>query len=131
MRDHTKLRAFQKADALVFEVYQLTAGFPDGERFGLTSQLRRAAVSVASNVVEGCGRNTTREYLRFLEMAYSSAREVRYQLTVARRLHFGDQDKYAGIEELANGTAGSLAGLIQSLGNDAPVAGNREPGASS
>ena len=88
MRDHRKLRAFELADALVLEVYAVTATFPREEMFGLTSQLRRGAVSIASNIVEGCTRSTSRDYLHFLVMAHGAARELHYQLTVAERLDY-------------------------------------------
>ncbi len=67
MRDHTKLRAFQLADQMAFAIYKVTGSFPREEMFGLASQLRRAAVSVASNIVEGCARFSEAEYLHFLD----------------------------------------------------------------
>ncbi len=76
MRDHTKLRAFQLADQVALAIYKYTRSFPREEIFGLTSQLRRAAVSIASTLVEGAARSSEAEYLRFLDTAYSSAREV-------------------------------------------------------
>jgi four helix bundle protein len=88
MRDHRKLRAFQLADSLVLSVYSATRTFSKEEQFGLTSQLRRAAVSIASNIVEGCARKSPADYIRFLDMAFRSAREVEYQLTVAHRLGY-------------------------------------------
>jgi four helix bundle protein len=70
MRDHTKLRAFELADEVAVLVYGITAKFRREELFGLTSQLRRAAVSVPSNIVEGCARDSEADYLRFLHMAF-------------------------------------------------------------
>jgi len=72
MRDHTKLRAFELADAMAVLVYRVTQLFPKAEQFGLSSQMRRAAVSAASNIVEGCARSTQTDYLRFLDMALGS-----------------------------------------------------------
>ena len=78
MRDHRKLRAFEIADNIVMKVYRVTRGFPKEELFGLTSQVRRAAMSIASNIVEGCARNSEGDYLRFLDMSYGSAKELEY-----------------------------------------------------
>jgi len=86
MRDHHKLTAFKLADQLTLNVYALTAEFPQSEIYGLTSQMRRAAVSVPSNIVEGCARETETEYLRFLDIAFASLRELHYQYTLAERL---------------------------------------------
>lgn len=88
MRDWTKLRVFELADGLVLDVYRDSEAWPQAQRFALTQQLQRAVVSVASNIVEGCSRSTEREYLRFIEIAYGSACEAQYQLSVARRLGF-------------------------------------------
>ena len=88
MRNHKKLRAFELADEIVILTYQLTKGFPKDEIFGLTSQMRRAAVSIPSNIVEGCARESQVEYLRFLEIAFSSLRELHYQFGLAKRLGY-------------------------------------------
>jgi len=78
MRDHKKLRAFELADELVLSIYRLTSGFPTQEQYGLTSQLRRAAVSIASNIVECSARNGLADYIRFLDMSYESCSEIEY-----------------------------------------------------
>ena len=88
MRDHTKLRAFELADQVALLTYQFSANFPKTEQFGLTSQMRRAAVSVPSNIVEGCARDFSADYLRFLDIAFGSLRELDYQLSLATRLGF-------------------------------------------
>ena len=85
-RDHTKLRAFQLADALVIDIYQQTKSFPPEERYGLQSQIRRAATSSASNLVEGSARRGDGEYLNFCNIACASAFETRYLLDLAFRL---------------------------------------------
>jgi four helix bundle protein len=85
-RDHTKLRAFQLADALVVDIYKETKAFPTEERYGLQSQIRRAAVSVASNLVEGSARRGENEYLNFCNIACASAFETRYLIDLSCRL---------------------------------------------
>lgn len=85
-RDPSKLKVFHLADELVAEVYRATRGFPVEERYGLQAQLRRAAVSVPTNIVEGCARNSERDYLHFIDIAIASASEVRYLLGLSARL---------------------------------------------
>ncbi|MEN8245005.1 MAG: four helix bundle protein [Thermodesulfobacteriota bacterium] len=91
MRNHTKLRAFELADELAVMIYRTTKNFPKEEVYGLTSQMRRAAVSVPSNIVEGCARESQAEYLRFLEIAFASLRELHYQFGLAKRLGYIDE----------------------------------------
>jgi four helix bundle protein len=89
-RDHTKLRFFPLADDLTLRVYRMTEALPVTERYGLQSQMRRAAVSVVTNVVEGACRRTDRAYSHFLEIALGSASEVRYLLELCVRLGLFD-----------------------------------------
>ena len=113
MRDHKKLRAFELADQLAILTYKQTALLPKEELFGLVYQMRRAAVSVASNIVEGCSRSSTVEYLRFLEIAYGSARELEYQISIAERLYSASAS--SEWSSLATEACKVLNGLIRSM----------------
>lgn len=115
MRDYTKLKAFALADQLGLDVYKGTAGFPRNEQFGLTSQLRRAAVSGAANIVEGSSRNTEADYLHFLDMSFGSIREVDYELSLAYRLDFITEQIYRPLTILAVAAAKVLGAVIRSL----------------
>ncbi|EFK97652.1 S23 ribosomal protein [sediment metagenome] len=115
MRDHTKLKVFAMADQLALSVYRETQQLPDNERFGLQSQIRRAAVSVAANIVEGCARTSQAEYLRFLDIAYGSARELQYELHLCQRLGFIHTDKAATLNNDCTALAKSLNALLQAL----------------
>jgi four helix bundle protein len=115
MREHVKLRAFELADALALLVYQRTKSFPREEQFGLTSQLRRAAVSTASNIVEGSARRSHADYIRFLDMAYGSACELQYQLSLARRLSYLSSEHADELDERSLETCKVLNGLLRSL----------------
>ncbi len=88
MRDHTKLRAFHLADEMALIIYKATKNFPREEIYGLKSQMRRAAVSVPSNIVEGCTRKNQADYRRFLEIAFGSLKEVHYQFDLSKRLGY-------------------------------------------
>ena len=115
MRDHRKLKAFEMADALVVDVYKATQSFPAEERYGLVSQVRRAAVSVPTNIVEGCARESQRDYLRFLSIALGSLREVGYLLDLSRRLGFLPEEQGRQLDGQYNEAARTLAGLVKSL----------------
>jgi four helix bundle protein len=88
MRDHNKLRAFGTADDVAIMIYKITSLFPKEEMFGLTNQMRRAAVSTPSNIVEGCARKSQKEYLNFLNIAFGSLRELHYQFGLSCRLGY-------------------------------------------
>jgi four helix bundle protein len=115
MRDHKKLKAFQLADVLALKVYKATAHFPKEEQYGLKAQLRKSAVSTPSNIVEGCARNTEADYLRFLDIAFGSSRELEYQVSLAFRLGYLGQDVYKELEGDSVETSKVIGGLIRSL----------------
>ncbi|HUU40378.1 MAG TPA: four helix bundle protein [Desulfatiglandales bacterium] len=118
MRDHTKLRAFELADEVALLIYQATRKFPKEEIYGLTSQMRKAAVSVPSNIVEGCTRESQAEYLRFLEIAFGSLRELHYQLGLSRRLGYSDEHDISGCELKIVKTEKVLGALLRSMRKD-------------
>lgn len=115
MRDHRRLLAFQLADELVMTVYTLTGAFPRQEQFVLVPQLRRAAISIGANIVEGCARDSRTEYVRFLGIAYASAREIQYELGIAARLSYVPEDAVVSAARLAERTCRTLHNLIKSL----------------
>ena len=88
MGDFAKLEVWQRAHRLVLRVYKVTEHFPRSENWGLVAQLRRSAISIPSNIAEGCGRNGDTEMRRFLKIALGSASELHYQLLLARDLEY-------------------------------------------
>ena len=101
------LVAWQKGMNLVEEVYRVSAGFPADERFGLAAQVRRAVVSIPSNIAEGYGRSTKADYIRFIDIAKGSANEVETQLRIAQRLGF--------VKGQNNGRALALTNEVQRI----------------
>ena len=110
------LIVWQRAIQLSTAIYRLTADFPKEEIYGLTSQLRRAGVSVASNIAEGYGRASRREYKQFLAMARGSNLEVQTQLTIAAELGFAVVSKLHATEELSHEVGKMLRAIITKLG---------------
>ena len=115
MRDPSKLTTYAMAQDLVVLVYRSTGGFPPDERFGLTSQLRRAVVSIVANIAEGCGRRTQPDYVRFLDIASGSASEVEALIDLSSRLSLLDDASYTALMKDAVAIRKSLNALIQSL----------------
>jgi four helix bundle protein len=109
---------FGQADALVLAVYRATAAFPAEERYGLQIQLRRAAVSAATNIVEGSARRTTREYVHFLNIANGSSAEARYLVDVAHRLGLISAPVEADLAARYIDLTKGLQKLIASLENE-------------
>jgi len=114
-RDYKNLKVFHVVDELVVSIYEATAGFPKAEMFGLTSQIRRAAVSVPANIVEGAARHTDGEFAHFLNVAYGSLAEVRYLLDLALRLGFLEADAHAPLASKADEASRMLNGLMKSV----------------
>jgi len=120
VRDHRKLIAFTKARELALEVYRVTSAFPRQEQFGLTTQMRRASVLIPSNLVEGCAKRSERDYLRFVDIALGSARELEFQMDLAQELGFlGENERLIGLsQEVARLVAGLANSLASGLSGD-------------
>jgi len=111
MQRFTELVVWQRAHALVLEVYRLSDPFPRVESFGLTSQIRRAAVSVAANIAEGSKRRTGRDYAHLLNVAEGSLAEVEYLLMLSRDLGLVTEEQYRKLADQATEVASMLSGL--------------------
>jgi four helix bundle protein len=109
------LVVWQESIELGLDVYRVSQGFPKEEVFGLTQQMRRAAVSVSSNIAEGWGRGSTGDYLRFLSIAGGSMREVESQAVLSHRLGYTTQENLKELEERIDAIGRMLHGLRQSL----------------
>ena len=114
-KNYRELIAWQKAIDLVEMVYAVGRSFPHEEIYGLTSQIRRAAVSIPSNIAEGEGRNSGKEFARFLSIAHGSLREMETQLIIAERLHYIAAGKLQPIIEQCNEVGRLINGLIRHL----------------
>lgn len=114
-RDHRKLRVFQIADSLILDIYKITSDLPAEERYGLQAQIRRAAVSTATNIVEGCARRTDREYGNFLNIATGSAREAQYLLKLAVRLDFLAAESVRTFDPKYAELVGGLVRLVEAI----------------
>jgi four helix bundle protein len=106
---------WQKSHELALEVHRRTSRFPADERFGLTAQIRKAAVSIASNIAEGCGRGTDRDFSRFLSIAAGSASEVEFQALLAHDLGYLSDEAYERLNTQVNEVKRILNSFIQSL----------------
>lgn len=120
VRDYTDLRVWQLAMDLTVAIYEATESFPSHERFGLTSQLRRAGVSVPSNIAEGNARNSTGDYLRFLRIAHGSLAEIRTQLLLAARLRFLGEATSNELVQLVDDLTRQLAAMYRAIERSAP-----------
>jgi four helix bundle protein len=113
VKNYSELIAWQKAMDLVEAVYKVTKGFPSDERYGLTIQLRRAVVSIPSNIAEGQGRGPTKEFAHHLAIAYGSLCEVQTQILIAKRLGYLQEDECERLMNISN----EVGRLINALSN--------------
>ena len=115
MRPHERLEVWQTAVEFVVTVYRETESFPKEERFGLTSQIRRAAVSIAANIAEGAGRESTKEFNHFLSNAQGSVSELATELLIANKLEFLRKDVYTEMTGTLNSIGRMIVGLARHL----------------
>lgn len=115
MKDYKKLKVWEKSIELVLKIYKLTGSFPASEQYGLTSQIRRCAVSIPSNIAEGSGRQSEGDFNHFLNISKGSSNEMETQLIISNKLGYLKDDDFgsclSGIEEIQK----MLAGLQRSL----------------
>jgi four helix bundle protein len=111
MRPHEKLDVWKLSVEVVVKVYEITKAFPSDERFGLTSQIRRAAVSIPANIAEGAARQHDKEFIQFLSVAQGSASELETELLIAHRLEYLEEDVYRQMYEEVNTIARMIIGL--------------------
>jgi four helix bundle protein len=115
MRDFRGLKVWEKSHRLALAVYSVTKKFPREEVYGLTSQIRRACVSIAANIAEGCGRNGSNELARFLEIASGSASELEYHLLLSHDLNFLPSPEHDRLAAMTREVKQMLTSLIQRL----------------
>ena len=111
MRPHQKLEAWSRAIELVIDVYKSTDQFPKEERYGLTGQIRRAAVSIPANLAEGAGRRSQKEFAHFLSNAQGSASEVETELVIAYRLGYLSSERYSALSSKSDSIGRMITGL--------------------
>lgn len=115
MRDFKTLYAWQKSHELIIEIYKITRQFPDEEKYGLISQIRRAATSIGLNIAEGCGRKIDKEFVNFLSIAFGSCSEVEYALLLSKDLDYISDDKYQGLNNKLSEIKRMLTALIRKV----------------
>lgn len=118
MKDFRDLKVWTKAHALTLNVYRMTRSFPADERFGLTSQIRNASSSIASNLAEGCCRGSDADFARFVQMSMGSAGEVEYHLLLAHDLEYLSATTYAAMNTDVTEVKRMLTALLKKLKAD-------------
>jgi four helix bundle protein len=115
MQDYRRLDVWRKSHGLCLDIYRATRGFPREEIYGLTAQMRRCAVSIPSNIAEGCGRGSNPDFARFLHTSMGSANELEYQMLLAGDLGYLEKEAYDGLAIKMTGIKQMLARLIQKV----------------
>ena len=115
MKDFRQLKVWEKAHFTVLQTYRLLYQLPVEERFALAAQMRRAAVSIPSNIAEGCGRDSDRDFSRFLKIAAGSTTELEYQVLLAKDLGYIGKDAHTDLDARLNEVKRMLNSLIQKL----------------
>lgn len=115
LKSFQELEVWQRAHHLVLQTYRVTDGFPDKEKYGIVSQVRRSAASIPANIAEGFGRRTTKELLQFLANANGSLEETRYFLLLSRDLGYLTKERYMELEKECTSVAQMIAALGRSL----------------
>ena len=118
IQSHKDLIVWQKGIELVLAIYQLTKDFPREEVYGLTSQIRRAAISIPSNIAEGRNRGTRKDFAQFLRIAFGSGAELETQLLIARKLSFGREIGYNKVADQLGEVMRMLNAMIHKLGQN-------------
>ena len=118
MKDFRQLKVWGKSHQLALAIYKETRNFPKEELYGLTSQIRRASMSIPTNIAEGCGMNTDKEFARFLQIAMGSASETEYQLILAHDLEFLPNDSYEKLHNEIEEIKRMLASLLKTIRAD-------------
>lgn len=115
MQDFRKVRVWQAARELTVVVYRVTAGYPRQEQYGLTSQMRRSALSIGANLAEGCGRGTDKDLKRFVQVAFGSSLELLHHLIISADLGFLTETEFQRVEERLVSVRKMLAAFIKRL----------------
>lgn len=118
MQDFKKLKVWEKSHGLTLRVYTLTSEFPREEIYGLTSQVRRACASIPTNIAEGCGRGSSADFARFLQIAMGSTSETEYLPLLARDLKYLNTDQYIELINAIIEVKKMLTSLLQKLKTD-------------
>jgi four helix bundle protein len=115
MQDYKKTFIWQKSFKLNGDIYEITKDFPQSEIFGLTSQIKRASISICSNIAEGCGRTSNKELANFLHIAFGSLKEVECQILISKREKYITSKEYLDIQEKINELSAMIVSFIKKV----------------